>query len=1405
MSHAERKFHETWMGMVQPIDGLVFSLPVLVDGQVMDRTSSLERQKTFASLLDSDQNNSDAKEGKRPQWQLVPLLTELLGYRLDDFDAGEAPPEDLSLWVPEGHQLIKPTLALKRFSSPAGVSPDLNGEASPDAQLDGLPDDNTPQSIAGRDYEILLWDVSPAGLAAATNPSGAAEAGESTNGEGSSATSKAPLDLDKSETQTGPWDYPAAAKFDRLLRACRVPIGILFNGEVLRLVYAPHGESSGAITFRLEEMATVGGRPILDAFHALLCVDRTMGMQAPGGVDEEQSGSWPLSRLLRESRKRQANVTNQLADQIFDALELLLQGFEQAAERDGWDSLRDALDRGEDHLYGGLLTVLLRLVFALYAEDRGLMPTEHPYYAQHLSLLALFDELQEDNGSHPDSMSQRFGAWPRLVTLFRSIFLGVKHGDFEIPPRRGQLFDPNEYPFLEGWLAGSAPIKLAEHRAQTRVPSVDDGTVFQVLHRLLVLDGQRLSYRALDVEQIGSVYEALMGYHAVRLFSDAVCLKAAKARGGVWVEVQDLLDTKPARRDALIVDETGLSKSALKKASKDLKAASDAEGVVEALGPLRRKKTPTRAAGRLVLQPGKERRRTSSHYTPPSLTTPIVKRTLEPLLKVMGDTPSSDRLLNLKICDPAMGSGAFLVAVVKFLADQVVAAWTREGKLGDDSTITDGTEDVVHIARRLVAQRCVYGVDKNPYAVNLAKLSLWLTTLAKNEPFTFLDHALRHGDSLVGLDLEQIRAFTWEKPKAASQVDWCAEAIASGLEEAMAHRRDILALADAKTPSEAREKERLLQDAEFAIGRARLVGDLIVGAFFSEAKDKARKAELNRRMMLVQEWLDSDAPAPGELLELQAQVREQTPVFHWALEFPEVFWEERPDPLDDNSVNRAADMDAFVGNPPFLGGKRISTELGDKASRWLGLIHPDSGNADLSAHFFRACARLLGDHGSFGLIATNTIAQGDTRATGLQHLVNAGAVIYDATRSFKWPGEANVAVALAHVAFGNVGNALEWLRLDGVSVPTINSRFRGKPERPDPVSLDSNRSKAFVGSYVLGMGFTLTPRERDDLVQKAGANAERIFPYLGGKEVNTSPTQSHDRYVISFFDGDLSFAQKWPDLISRVRELVKPERDKVKRKAHREYWWHFGDKRPALYKAIAPLKRCLVTARVTKHLCLSFQPTDRVLNEKLYVFPFDDEARFALLQSRIHAGWTWLLSSTLEDRLNYSATDCFETFPFPRDEAFEESSALNAAGKRLYDARAKFMVDTDQGLTITYNLLKDREVTDARIEELRQLHVEMDRAVLAAYGWDDIDIPPFVDPTTVAERKAKEAFDDEVIDRLFALNAERAAEEKLAKDALSKQARAASTAAKTKTESKKKTTAKAKSKTASAKRQQDLL
>lgn len=1316
-------FHEKWLGLAQPIEGLVFSVPVLADAQIAPEERA-QLSAAFAAHLDEDAARVRNLEG---------FFRDFLGYSEPGMLVPRAElPADLSFYAAEGGQEIRPTFAIGRgpFAS-----------EDPFAAFDEAP--RPAPTADGKPWTALLWDLTEHG---------------------------AGLDLDAPEAVTGPWRYPPTAKLERLLRQVGIPVGLVFNGLELRLVYAPNGESTGHLTFRVEHLRRPEGRPILTALDLLLHARRAY-TAAPEHT---------LEGLLAESRRRQADVTEELAKQVFEAVEILLSGFEAAAARDcvggAPDWLGAALREEGDHLYQGVLSVVLRLVFLLYAEDQALLPVEHSTYAEHLSLGGLYARLSQDAGAHPESMHHRFGSYGQLLSLFRAVFFGVKHGTLELPPRRGKLFDPNAYPFLEGGLPGwTAAVADPAARAEARPPSIDDGTIHRIMHRLVVFAGQRLSYRTLDVVQIGSIYESLMGYHVIRVQSQAVRL----GKHGVWVEAAALQAMNATDRARFLKEACGLNPGpvqTIEKAAKD--AGQGAAALIDALsahavgkrGDAHRHRVE---AGRLVLQPGDERRRTGTHYTPASLTEKVVKRTLEPLLACLGEARTASQILELKICDPAMGSGAFLVAACRELAHEMVAAWTRAGELG---RVLEEHGDAHLHARRLVAQTCLYGVDRNAAAVELAKLSLWLVTMSRRLPFTFVDHALRHGDSLVGLDFKQIEAFHWSPP---GQVESCAVLLRESLGQAVGLRQEILAHAEREDPRSQEDKRRLLEFSQQAIAKVRVVADACVGAFFAEEKDAAREKERQRRLKLVEDWigLEKRAEAAGrteeerakdlarsvmageELRGLAEEARAKLVPFHWWIEFPEVFFEERPDPLAGGVVSGAAMMEGVVGNPPFGGKNNIIDGSPEGYIDWLKAVSPGAhGNSDLSAHFFRRASALLGEHGAFGLIATNTIAQGDTRTTGLAALVHDGWAIYDATDSMPWPGSAAVTVSLVHAAHGHAKEQVRAV-LGGKPVSVINSRLRPTPERADSSALKANASAAYVGSYVLGMGFTLTPEERDTLVSANPRNGERIFPYLGGEEVNTSPIQSHDRYVISFGQMDLAEAERWPDLIRIVREKVKPQRDKDNREVRRKYWWRFGETTPALYAALAPLDRCLLISRHTKHLCFSFQPTDRIFSEATNVFPLDRASAFAVLQSRVHERWARLLSSSLEDRLRYSASDCFETFPFPQPDPRTVIPELEAIGETLYDTRARLMVDTNQGLTKTYNALKDPASTDPRILELRALHEEMDRAVLAAYGWPDIPVPPYC-PLNDADREALQAFEDEVIDRLYVLNATRAQEEK---------------------------------------------
>jgi methylase of polypeptide subunit release factors len=518
-----------------------------------------------------------------------------------------------------------------------------------------------------------------------------------------------------------------------------------------------------------------------------------------------------------------------------------------------------------------------------------------------------------------------------------------------MPARQGYLFDPRRYPFLGGQAA-------VDHG----VPLVSDGVVFRVLRNLLVLDGERLSYRTLDVEQIGSVYETMMGFRLELASGPTIAVRAAKAHGPPTpVDLGQLLAAKPAERPKWLQERTDQKLTG--RAVDTLKSAATFDDLLAALErKIARKATPhLLPAGAMVLQPSDERRRSGSHYTPRSFTEPIVRTTLRPLLERLGERPTPAQVLDLKVCDIAVGSGAFLVQACSQLGEVLVKAWHDYGQ----APLVPPDEDEVLHARRLIAQRCLYGVDKNPMAADLAKLSLWLATLARDHPFTFLDHAIRCGDSLVGLTRRQILGFHWQE---ASQGVLSQDDLGRRIQAATAQRRQILEAGDDEAPDLKRQKLTL---ADEALDPVRLAGDCVIAAFFGADRPGGRD---NRRDMLLTAF--SEAMRTGLPTEADAAAAELRsgafPVlpFHWEIEFPEVFQRESPG------------FDAIVGNPPFAGKNTLINSHRAGYLEWLKTLHKEShGNSDLVAHFYRRAFHLLREEGCFGLIATNTIGQGDTR------------------------------------------------------------------------------------------------------------------------------------------------------------------------------------------------------------------------------------------------------------------------------------------------------------------------------------------------------------------------------------------------------------------------------------------
>ena len=385
------------------------------------------------------------------------------------------------------------------------------------------------------------------------------------------------------------------------------------------------------------------------------------------------------------------------------------------------------------------------------------------------------------------------------------------------------------------------------------------------------------------------------------------------------------------------------------------------------------------------------------------------------------------------------------------------------------------------------------------------------------------------------------------------------------------------------------------------------------------------------------------------------------------------------------------------------------------------------------AYFFLQISRLLKDDGCFGLVATNTIAQGDTREIGLDQVATKGK-IYRAIPSRPWSGTAALEVAYV---WAKKGNWKGTYYLDDQPVKaitpylTVQSSELGKPYR-----LDANSGKSFQGSIVLGMGFVLEPEEAEALITKNPKNKDVLFPYLNGQDLNSNPDQSPARWVINFFDWALSpehddlknpkgapYASDYSDCLEIVEKLVKPERDKLGEKkdssaqGYAKFWWQYARKGKELYEAIAQCDRVLFHGFTSKYVNFAFAPAQNtVFAGPHIVIALEKYNDFAILQSNFHSEWAFTHCSTHETRLRYAPTDGFETFPFPTLTP-ETEKELETIGEKYYNQRQQIMQTTQLGLTKTYNRFHDPNDTAIDIQQLRELHIQMDYAVAKAYGW----------------------------------------------------------------------------------------
>lgn len=1126
------------------------------------------------------------------------------------------------------------------------------------------------------------------------------------------------------------WPASPAERMVELCRGTNVRLGLVTNGEQWMFVDAP----IGAVTSFASWYARLWSQePVtLQAFVNLFGIRRFF-------VDKSEQ----LPALLDKSLEHQDEVTDALGEQVRRAVEVLI----QALDRADIDRNRDLLKGVEPvELYEAGLTVMMRIVFLLSAEERGLLLLGDERYEANYAVSTLRMQLRTES---EEILERRWDAWSRLLSIFRAVYGGVEHEAMRLPPMGGSLFDPDRFPFLEGRPKGS----LWKADPATPLP-IDNRTVLYLLDAVQLFEGRALSYLALDIEQIGHVYEGLLERTVVRAKEVTLDLDATKNAKHPWVSLPELDDAAANGRDAveaLLKDRTGSSASRVRN---ELDKAVD-DGLADKLltachadRVLRDRVRPylhllrTDRWGYPLLYPkgafmvttGADRRETGTHYTPKSLTEAIVKETLEPLV-YLGSTEGKPRegwrlkspaeLLDLRVCDPAMGSGAFLVQVCRWLSDRVVEAWEKAEEVGksvtSDGEVVDAigsreplrkdVEERVLTARRLIAERCLYGVDMNPLAVELAKLSIWLVTLAKGRPFGFLDHNLRCGDSLLGItSLEQLIYLDMRPAKGsikklfASEVD---QAVLEATElRAKLRRQPIRDIRDveamARLDQEARRKLKLPELVANALvgemlGAGRIDVDtavLAVDVGGAIAGEKSKLEALSRR---ASESLSRDLP-PGT----------NRHPFHWALEFPEIF------------IRENGGFDALVGNPPFLGNSSWKATLGPNYSVNIeAILNSKAGKIDLSVVFHRRSLSLLRKNGVFGLMAANNIAEGGALKVGLNVLVEAGEIIRS-RRDIVWPGSASV--ISAYVVFVN-GPYVGLKSANGEICSKINSRLQAEntTNRWLPVAL-SRKLVAFKGidnsrglAFVVGESDAWKSRLENE-------NDSLLRPYVTGNDITTHCLRCADRWALDLGDSSLdSIMASHPIAYQFLQEIVRPTRSKAELSSYKglfERWWQFWNHRAKQFSLLRRQREAIAFSRVTKHPICILVPSQYLYTEGVVLIGYDSPQNLVICQTPIFTEWLVATQGAkfgVGGTLRLSIDDGINTFPLPDDTVSE----AGISASRELDALIKEWCERGNcGVTEYGNALGDSTRSDVLINQCREATQLVTAEVAKAYRFD---------------------------------------------------------------------------------------
>lgn len=1118
-----------------------------------------------------------------------------------------------------------------------------------------------------------------------------------------------------------PSDLWAATPVDRceaLLRENSVEIGIVTDGRWWGLVCAREGSmtASGIV----DALTWVEESRTRDAFLTVV------GRQHIIGGDPAER----LSVLFEESIAAADEITEALGAQVRRAVELLIQSFsESAAEAERRGMPNPLPDRSHD-IYEAAVTVMMRAVFLLFAEERGLLPSGELFEQGY----GISGELRRLTARKNDESEEALDAtsltWHRMLATSQALYKGASFENLRMPAYGGSLFDPTRFPFLtETTEQGALGV------------TVSDRVMLHVLRSIQTAyvqgETRQISFRDIDVEQIGYIYEGLLGYTAVRVHETTLGIIGSTGAEpeiplatleALAASYEDPKKLAAAVREWVEKDQPSASPSSAAAITKAISAVADPSAIsalTQTLGDddtLRDRIKPwlglVRAdlrghpfvvlTGGLVVKETPSRKNAGAHYTPKSLAEEVVLHALQPQCYSPGphQTPdsgqwklkSSDELLGLKVADIACGSGAFLVAAARYLADRVIEAWTSE------DSANSLRKDLYLRAIRQVVANCLYGADINDMAVEMCKLSLWLVSLDRDLPFSFVDDKVFVGNSLLGLtSLDQLRKLHVDPKQVQSSemFDIFDVDIDTIIRRAVALRERLATEIDEDDPARSSAaKHRQLRELHEITSTLRTIADGVIAAGLAvegmtgttsgagyenlrEAVKKAHPGSPDRDSDTI--WLD--AIIDHGLTPTVPTDYERWRPLHWILEAPDV-------------MVLHGGFDAIVGNPAFLHSKKITTAYGKNYRDYLRatLATGAAGNADLAAYFLLRQAMLIRDTGDIGIVVTKSILQSHTKIVGLDQVLSAGASIVQSSKTFDWgPRGASVSVLKLWITRVKISSGKD---------------LAGEPRTP----AGSLPVPAYVGTYPNGDGFRVSADLAQSWISQHSCLdlKERLFPYIRAADLSQGTPEMPTEYLIDIDSLSESEARKTGPLWAYLEENQKPWRSRPQKDEKlRERWWDFERSADALYRELAVIDRAIAIPRTSNLLMPRWIPSNTRVDMGVVVFPINNWSVYAQIASSMHYHWVITYGATTRDDPSYAPRRLSNTFPWVTEDGDTD------AAKR-FEAALEELCRKVGGLRPLMNAFNDSANHSEEMRDLRELYVELDAETLNLFGWSDI-------------------------------------------------------------------------------------